>query len=95
MKTADFVVTGEGRTDAQSLNGKVVSGIAAHCLKANVPLAVVCGKTGAGAEKLYAKGVGKIYAVTPDGLPFEQARLRAPEFLQSAAERIFKDFNTL
>ncbi len=40
---ADFVVTGEGCFDAQSLHGKVVAGIARRCKRAGVPLVAVVG----------------------------------------------------
>ena len=40
---ADLVVTGEGRLDATSMAGKVVSGVAAYAAAAGVPLLVVVG----------------------------------------------------
>lgn len=39
----DYVVTGEGCFDAQSLHGKVVSGVARRCKAAGVPLVAVVG----------------------------------------------------
>lgn len=43
LAQADCVVTGEGCFDAQSLHGKVVSGIARRCKQAGVPLVAVVG----------------------------------------------------
>lgn len=40
---ADLVVTGEGRLDATSLDGKVVGGVISRCGAAGVPVLVVCG----------------------------------------------------
>ncbi len=43
LSTADLVITGEGRFDAQSLGGKVVGGVLATAAAARVPVAVVAG----------------------------------------------------
>ncbi len=52
LEDADLAVTGEGRFDATSADGKVVSGVASRALKHEVPVAVVCGVAEEGAEKL-------------------------------------------
>ncbi len=52
LEGADLAVTGEGRFDATSAHGKVVSGVAARAEKHGVPVAVVCGVVEDGAEKL-------------------------------------------
>jgi glycerate kinase len=44
LAAADVVVSGEGRIDSQSLEGKVVGQIAARCLAAGKPLHVVVGQ---------------------------------------------------
>lgn len=43
LEGVDYVVTGEGCFDAQSLRGKVVSGVARRCKAAGVPLLAVVG----------------------------------------------------
>ncbi|MEO8422478.1 MAG: glycerate kinase [Actinomycetota bacterium] len=43
MATADLVITGEGRLDAQSLRGKVPAGILRLGRELSVPVAIVCG----------------------------------------------------
>jgi glycerate kinase len=43
IAAADLVVTGEGRVDATSLEGKVVGGVVARASAAGVPVIVVCG----------------------------------------------------
>tara|TARA_B100000315_G_scaffold138979_2_gene128043 strand:- start:49242 stop:50237 length:996 start_codon:yes stop_codon:yes gene_type:complete len=45
---ADLVVTGEGRLDEASFEGKVVGGVAAHAAAAGVPLLVVAGQVDQG-----------------------------------------------
>jgi len=43
IKCADLVITGEGKLDRQSLDGKVVSGVASLCRKHGKRLIIVCG----------------------------------------------------
>lgn len=43
-KNADLIITGEGRLDSQSFDGKVVGGIYKICQKHDKPMAVVCGQ---------------------------------------------------
>ena len=45
IATADVLVTGEGRLDASSLRGKVISGLLAEAQRAGVPIAVLCGRS--------------------------------------------------
>lgn len=59
----DLVVTGEGRTDWQSLHGKVVAEVAARALPVAVPTVVVAGEVQVGRRELSAAGVTAAYAV--------------------------------
>lgn len=51
IRDADLVITGEGRIDAQSLMGKVVSGVARCARARQVPVIAVAGSAGPGAEQ--------------------------------------------
>ncbi len=69
---ADLIITGEGRLDSQSVNGKVISGIAKRAAKQNKTVIAICGSRGEGAENILALGVGSFYfsSVTPK--PFDE-----------------------
>lgn len=43
LKSVDLVITGEGKFDPQTLQGKVVHGVYEICQKQKVPVAAVCG----------------------------------------------------
>jgi len=43
INSCDFVITGEGFLDEESFNGKVVGGVQQLAMKANKPVAVICG----------------------------------------------------
>ncbi len=60
-KNCDLVVTGEGRLDFQSADGKVISGIAKRAKKLDKKVIAVCGCRGVGAEKILECGVSQMY----------------------------------
>jgi glycerate kinase len=45
VASADVLVTGEGRLDASSLRGKVISGLLVEARRAGIPMAVLCGRS--------------------------------------------------
>ena len=58
---ADLIITGEGRLDSQSVNGKVISGIAGRASEHGKPVIAICGSRGEGAEEIMSLGVTKLY----------------------------------
>jgi len=74
---SDLVITGEGRTDAQSAMGKAISAVARRAHEAAVRVAVISGALGDGAEKMFALGVDDLVQATPDGQPLEDALAHA------------------
>ena len=82
---SDLVITGEGRTDAQSAMGKAISAVARRAHEAAVRVAVISGALGDGAEKMFALGVDDLVQATPDGQPLEDALAHAAENLATAA----------
>jgi len=43
IENADWIITGEGQLDAQTLSGKTISGVLASAKKKNIPVAALCG----------------------------------------------------
>jgi glycerate 2-kinase len=54
LETADLVITGEGRADEQTLQGKTAIGVATLARPRNTPVVLLCGGLGPGAEALDA-----------------------------------------
>ena len=79
LSGADFVFTGEGKIDSQSLRGKVVVGVARRAQKLGVPVVAVVGDVGSGLEGIYAQGISSIVSINCVAVPFELARKRAKE----------------
>lgn len=82
---ADWVVTGEGRLDAQSLAGKVVSGVARLARERGVGVAVLAGRVELSADRAAAAGFDVVVEVTPRAIPVSEAMERTETLVQRAA----------
>lgn len=69
---ADLIITGEGRLDFQSANGKVVSGIASRAARQNKKVIAICGSKGRGAEEIRMHGVSELYFSCESEKPFDE-----------------------
>ena len=85
---ADWVVTGEGRFDQQSLDGKVVSGVVKRAKQAGCRVAVIAGSIVLDSGTAQAGGIEEIEAVSSVKIPSEEALARGPEFIEVAATRL-------
>ena len=64
---ADYVITGEGRTDWQSSCGKVLQGIGERCSRYQIPVIAISGSTGEGYEEIYSHGITYLFTTSdPD-----------------------------
>ena len=89
---ADWVVTGEGKLDAQSLSGKVVSGVAQHALMNHIPCGIVCGTNLLSKEEqapLGARFLKSILDRTPD---HQRAMKEAGVYLQQIGYEIASEY---
>ena len=88
LGTADLVITGEGRIDAQTAFGKTALGVAKRALAAGVPcIAVGGGVTPGGIEALAGIGV-TVVPVTEGPQTVEQAMAAGAAPLERCGERI-------
>jgi glycerate kinase len=60
LAAADRAVSGEGKIDAQSLDGKIVGAVAARCARAGKRLDVLVGRDALEPERGHAAGIGSI-----------------------------------
>lgn len=87
-RNADLVVTGEGKLDGQSLQGKVVSGIAAHAKRIGVPVAVLCGRIELTEHELRSAGISRAIEISK-GQPLDYALAHAEQNYLQAARNLF------
>ncbi|HOO25127.1 MAG TPA: glycerate kinase [Clostridiales bacterium] len=62
LEEADYVITGEGRMDAQSLHGKVPAGVAKRAYEKGKKVIAINGSLGEGAQEMMKVGISSIYA---------------------------------
>jgi len=90
LREADWVITGEGRFDAQSLDGKLVSGILALARKTGARVAILAGSIALDDAALEKAGVSAAVSANPDGLlPLAEALQRAPELAEAAGRTLW------
>lgn len=90
---SDLVITGEGKLDEQSLQGKVVSGIAALCRKHKKPLVVVCGRNELLEEQLQILGVNAVYSICEFAINEDEAIKEAGYWLEEITKKVLADFS--
>ena len=74
---ADWIFTGEGKIDSQSLRGKVVIGVARKAKRLGVPVIAVVGDIADDIDAAYDEGVTGIFSINRVAVPYKEARLRA------------------
>lgn len=85
---ADLVITGEGRVDAQTLQGKVPLGVARLARRAGVPVMIVGGEIRPEAEALRAEGVCGFFPIVSGPMPRAEAMAGARELMRATGRRI-------
>ncbi|HHX09126.1 MAG TPA: glycerate kinase, partial [Chloroflexi bacterium] len=86
----DLVITGEGRTDAQSAMGKAISAVARRAKAQGVPTTVISGALTEGAKSLLDLGVTELIQATPVGQDLPTALANAELNLAAAAKAYFE-----
>ena len=83
---ADFVFTGEGSMDSQTLRGKTAFGVAQAARRQGVPVIAFAGRIGDGADVLYAHGFAALVPIVQAVSDLPSALSAGPENLQRAVE---------
>lgn len=90
LQGATLVITGEGRTDGQTLAGKVPMGVAGRAARLGIPAVVVSGAVAPGAEALHAYNVAALVSIVPGPLSLDEAMAQAGALLKRAAEEVMR-----
>lgn len=91
LERADLVITGEGRADEQTLQGKTAIGVASLARPRHTPVALLCGGLGPGAESLdAATALTVVQPIIDRPTDLETAMARTEALLAAAAARLAK-----
>ena len=90
LKTADWVITGEGCFDRQSLSGKVVAGVVKMAQQTRTRIAVIAGQVNLPPKEYNQMGIDVAIATKPDNMPIEEALKNSRELLRSATQHFIE-----
>lgn len=90
IKEADLVITGEGRLDAQTVQGKTPIGVAKLAKKYNKKVIAIAGCTASGYEIIYDYGIDAVFDITPISMDFELIKKDAKKNLELTSFNIAK-----
>ena len=85
VEGADLVIVGEGRLDWQTAFNKAPFAVARRARLRGVPVLALVGSLGPGHEKLAEHGLDRVRAISPPGMPREEALAAAALLLEAAA----------
>lgn len=88
VKKADYIFTGEGKVDRQSLNGKVLGGLLELTRKHDKKVLVLCGVRSRRYQAVLDKGVQAIFTINDRSQAIEYALARTAEQLTATAEQV-------
>lgn len=86
---ADYVVTGEGRLDGQTVYGKVPIGVSGRAKTlTGAPVFALVGSIGEGHEAVYRHGIDGVFAIADGPLTLAESCARAEPLLERAGEAL-------
>lgn len=90
LKDADYVFTGEGAIDSQTIYGKTPMGVAMVAKKHGVKTIAFAGKVGDGVENLYDIGIKSIFSIMREVESLDEALKNGIENLEKTTEAVVR-----
>ena len=88
VRGASLVITGEGRIDAQTPNGKTPVGVAHVAKRHSVPVIAVAGTLGGGYELVFEHNIDAALSICTGPMTLDYARTHAARLLEEAGEAV-------
>lgn len=88
VRGADFVITGEGRTDFQTAFGKAPVGVAKVAKAFGVPVFCLSGGLGEGADDVLAHGIDATLSICERPMTLDECMRAGGALIESGAERL-------
>ncbi len=88
VKTADFVITGEGRIDKQTAFGKTPMGVAKVAKMHNIPVIALAGMLGDGYEEVYKIGIDSAFCILQGVCDIDNALANGKENLRKTSRNV-------
>lgn len=88
LSDVDVVITGEGKMDGQTVQGKTPIGVARKAKEFDLPVIAIAGEIGDQVEKVTEHEIDCIFTAVHRAVLLEEAMEFAPEWLQFSGEQI-------
>lgn len=88
VRSAAFVLTGEGRTDFQTAFGKAPVGVAKVAKQFGVPVFCISGGLGDGADDVLAQGIDAVMSICDRPMRLEECMEQGEALIAAAAARL-------
>lgn len=89
IQWADGVISGEGKLDPQSLQGKVIDGVARLCKKHKKPLTLLVGKNELKTQDLQHLNIKDVFSISEQAKDIDDAMLNGAMYLEQMAEQAY------
>jgi len=90
LKEADLVITGEGKIDSQSLNGKAPIGVAKLAKKYHVPVIAIVGSADYDLPEVYQHGIDLVIDTVIKPMPLTEAIKNVKPLLEIAGQSAYR-----
>jgi glycerate kinase len=90
IKNADWIITGEGKLDNQTLSGKTIQGVLESAKKQDIKVAAFCGAIDLVGKKPEDFGIGYADAVTTYSIDLKDAMSNSKKYLSLISEKFAK-----
>ena len=92
LESADWVITGEGCFDHQSLSGKVVAGVIKMARETDTRIVVLAGQVNLPPKEYSKLGIEVAISTKPDNMPIVEALKNSRELLRFAARHFVEKY---
>ncbi len=94
IKDADWIITGEGKLDDQTLSGKTIGGVIASAQKQHIPVAAFCGAVALSEGDAKKMGLAHVSEVSKGIIDLNVAMAKAGENLYRAVREFLNALET-
>jgi glycerate kinase len=88
IKDADFVITGEGSIDGQSVYGKTPTGVAKLAKKYNIPVVAIVGGSDLDLELIYKSGIDGVFDIVYKPMTLEDSVSNTEKLVKAMTKNV-------
>ncbi len=92
VESADLVITGEGKMDFQSVQGKAPIGVAKIANAFKVPVVAVVGSEGDQANQVYKHGIDLVIDIINKPMKIQEAMKNVEKLTEDAGEKVMRAY---